>query len=143
MLKKPVVHVVTPALSSIATKTTLRGLSPRANYTDRATAACRRSYCQLLRIEGATWSSIATTILNYSRLLPFCTFAAACVRVLCVYVCVYVCVCFAGSIAAPYGCRDGILEVLTAAHLPTTESSLYPWPVDVQCAMAIGGNCLK
>jgi hypothetical protein len=25
---------------------------PRANYTDRATAACRRSDCQLLRIEG-------------------------------------------------------------------------------------------
>jgi hypothetical protein len=25
----------------------LRGLSPRENYTDRATAACRRSYCQL------------------------------------------------------------------------------------------------
>jgi hypothetical protein len=24
-------------------KTELRGLSPRANYTDRATAACRRS----------------------------------------------------------------------------------------------------
>jgi hypothetical protein len=35
----------------------LRGLSPQANYTDRATAACRRSYCQLLRIEGATWSA--------------------------------------------------------------------------------------
>jgi hypothetical protein len=34
----------------------LHGLSPRANYTDRATAACRRSDCQLLRIEGATWS---------------------------------------------------------------------------------------
>jgi hypothetical protein len=32
----------------------LHGLSPRANYTDRATAACRRSDCQLLRIEGAT-----------------------------------------------------------------------------------------
>jgi hypothetical protein len=32
-------------------------LSPRANYTDRATAACRRSDCQLLRIEGATWSA--------------------------------------------------------------------------------------
>jgi hypothetical protein len=30
----------------------LRGLSPRANYTDRATAACRRSWCQLLRIRG-------------------------------------------------------------------------------------------
>jgi hypothetical protein len=30
----------------------LHCLSPRANYTDRATAACRRSDCQLLRIEG-------------------------------------------------------------------------------------------
>jgi hypothetical protein len=37
-------------------KTKLHGLSPRANYTDRATAACRLSDCQLLRIEGATWS---------------------------------------------------------------------------------------
>jgi hypothetical protein len=35
---------------------TLHGLSPRANYTDRTTADCRRSDCQLLRIEGATWS---------------------------------------------------------------------------------------
>jgi hypothetical protein len=33
------------------------GLSPRANYTDRATAACPRSDCQILRIEGATWSA--------------------------------------------------------------------------------------
>jgi hypothetical protein len=33
------------------------GLSPRANYTDRATAASRRSGCQLLRIKGATWSA--------------------------------------------------------------------------------------
>jgi hypothetical protein len=38
-------------------KTKLRALSPWANYTDRATAACRLSYCQLLRIEGATWSA--------------------------------------------------------------------------------------
>jgi hypothetical protein len=38
-------------------KKNLYGLSPRANYTDRATAACRRSDCQLLRIEGATWSA--------------------------------------------------------------------------------------
>jgi hypothetical protein len=38
-------------------KNKLHGLSPRANYTDRATAACRRSDCQLLRIEGATWSA--------------------------------------------------------------------------------------
>jgi hypothetical protein len=35
----------------------LHGLSPRANYTDRATAACQRSDCQLLRIEDATWSA--------------------------------------------------------------------------------------
>jgi hypothetical protein len=39
--------------SSLVTKQThkLHGLSPRANYTDRATAACRRSDCQLLRIK--------------------------------------------------------------------------------------------
>jgi hypothetical protein len=37
------------------TKTKLHGLSPRSNYTDRATAASRRSDCQLLRIEGAAW----------------------------------------------------------------------------------------
>jgi hypothetical protein len=40
-----------------SSKTKLHGLSPRANYTDRATAACRRSDCQLLRIKGATWSA--------------------------------------------------------------------------------------
>jgi hypothetical protein len=38
-------------------QTKLHGLSPRANYTDRATAACRRSDRQLLRIESATWSA--------------------------------------------------------------------------------------
>jgi hypothetical protein len=38
-------------------KKKLHGLSPRANYTDLATAACRRSDCQLLRIDGATWSA--------------------------------------------------------------------------------------
>jgi hypothetical protein len=38
-------------------KTKLHGLSPLANYTDRATAACRRNDCQLVRIEGATWSA--------------------------------------------------------------------------------------
>jgi hypothetical protein len=31
--------------------------SPQANYIDRAAAACQRSYCQLLRIEGVTWSA--------------------------------------------------------------------------------------
>jgi hypothetical protein len=38
-------------------KKKLNGLSPRANYTDRATAASRRSGCQLLRIKDATWST--------------------------------------------------------------------------------------
>jgi hypothetical protein len=38
-------------------KQKLHGLSPRSNYTDRATAASRRSGCQLLRIKGATWSA--------------------------------------------------------------------------------------
>jgi hypothetical protein len=32
----------------------LCGLSLRANYTDRATTACPRIYCQLLQIEGVT-----------------------------------------------------------------------------------------
>jgi hypothetical protein len=38
-----------PSLNNYATetsKTKLHGLSPRENYTDRATAACRRSDCQ-------------------------------------------------------------------------------------------------
>jgi hypothetical protein len=35
----------------------LHGLSLQANYTDRATAASRRSDCQLLRVEGVTWSA--------------------------------------------------------------------------------------
>jgi hypothetical protein len=38
-------------------KTKLHGLSPRANYTDRATAARRQSDCQVVRIEGAMWSA--------------------------------------------------------------------------------------
>jgi hypothetical protein len=35
-------------------KNKLRGLSLQANYTNRATSACRRSDCQLLLREGAT-----------------------------------------------------------------------------------------
>jgi hypothetical protein len=42
-------------------------MSPRANYTDQATAACRRSDCQLLRIEGATWSAWRIPTAVYSR----------------------------------------------------------------------------
>jgi hypothetical protein len=44
----------------------LHGLSPRENYTDRATTACRRSDCQLLRIKSATWSAYP-----YSHILDF------------------------------------------------------------------------
>jgi hypothetical protein len=43
--------------SGVYSNNKLRDLSPRANYTGGATAACRRSECQLLRIEGATWSA--------------------------------------------------------------------------------------
>jgi hypothetical protein len=38
-------------------KTNSVTFSPQVNYTDRATAACRRSWCQLLRIEGVAWSA--------------------------------------------------------------------------------------
>jgi transposase InsO family protein len=48
--------ILIPFTYSLKTKKkkTLRGLSPRANYTDRATVACRRSWCQFLWIVGAT-----------------------------------------------------------------------------------------
>jgi hypothetical protein len=54
-------------------KTKLHGLSPRANYTDRATAACQRSDCQLLRIEGAKWSACQVVSVTdpYGRILGF------------------------------------------------------------------------
>jgi hypothetical protein len=39
---------ITDVLAGILTTTKkLRCFSPQANYTDRATTACRRSYCQL------------------------------------------------------------------------------------------------
>jgi hypothetical protein len=46
----------------------LHGLSPRANYTDRATAASRRSDCQLLRIKGCHVVSVTDP---YGRILGF------------------------------------------------------------------------
>jgi hypothetical protein len=48
-------------------KTKHHDLSPRANYTDRATAACRRSDCKLVRIEGATWSAWRISPAVFSR----------------------------------------------------------------------------
>jgi hypothetical protein len=45
---------------------TLLGLSPQANYTERATAAYRRSWYELLRLEGVAWSAqrIPTTVFS-------------------------------------------------------------------------------
>jgi hypothetical protein len=40
-------------------KQKLRGLSPGENYTDLATATCRQSWCQLLRVEGCRVISAA------------------------------------------------------------------------------------
>jgi hypothetical protein len=48
-------HLVTDKFSKLLKK--LRGFSPRVNCTDRATATCRRNYCQLLRIEDVAWSA--------------------------------------------------------------------------------------
>jgi hypothetical protein len=42
----------------------LRGFGPRANSTDPATAACLRSYCQLLRIEVAWSAQRIPTVVN-------------------------------------------------------------------------------
>jgi hypothetical protein len=57
----------------------LHGLSPRANYADRATAASRRSDCQLLLIKGATWSAwqIPTAIFRFSRQKPLLFYQVA------------------------------------------------------------------
>jgi hypothetical protein len=49
-------------------KKKLCGLSPRTNYTDRATAACHRSQCQLLRLEAVSWSARR---IPYGRILGF------------------------------------------------------------------------
>jgi hypothetical protein len=49
------VILVLTALRTLQTK--LCGFSPQASYTNRATAACRRSCCQLLRMEGVAWSA--------------------------------------------------------------------------------------
>jgi hypothetical protein len=55
-------------LGYINNKKNLHGLSPRKDYTYRATAACRQSDCQLLRIEGATVDSVTDP---YGRILGF------------------------------------------------------------------------
>jgi hypothetical protein len=46
----------------------LHALSPRANYTDRATAACRRSDCQLFADTGCHMVSVTDP---YGRIIGF------------------------------------------------------------------------
>jgi hypothetical protein len=49
----------------------LHAFSPQVNYTDQATATCRRSLCQFLRIEGVAWSAQRIpTALNLDFLDP-------------------------------------------------------------------------
>jgi hypothetical protein len=50
----PINSSVTHKCKATLIRAELRSMSPRANYIDRDTAACRRSYCQLWRIEGVT-----------------------------------------------------------------------------------------
>jgi hypothetical protein len=53
---KQAVHFPRSEIKLIGTDKSLKklhGLSPRTNYTDQATAACRRSDCQV----SATWSA--------------------------------------------------------------------------------------
>jgi hypothetical protein len=49
-------------------KTKLHGLSPRVNYTDRATEACRRSDCQLFTDRGCHVVSVTDP---YCRIFGF------------------------------------------------------------------------
>jgi hypothetical protein len=53
---------------NMATKKKLHGLSPRANYTDRATAACRRSDYQLFADRGCHVVGVTDP---YDRILDF------------------------------------------------------------------------
>jgi hypothetical protein len=53
---------------SHSVKTKLHGLSPRANYTDRVTADCRRSNCQLYADRGCHVASVTDP---YGRILDF------------------------------------------------------------------------
>jgi hypothetical protein len=71
-----------------ANNTNLMAFSPRANYTDRAATACRRSWCQVLRVKDVAWSaqrirtavnlyfldltSVMTTSNSWNRLRIWC-----------------------------------------------------------------------
>jgi hypothetical protein len=52
----------------ICTKTKLRGLSPRANYTDQATAACRAKFVPTF---AGTGSHVVSVTDPYGHILKF------------------------------------------------------------------------
>jgi hypothetical protein len=71
LCKQPVITLYNP----VKNKKHLGGLSPQANYTDRATAACWRSYCRLLWVEGVAYSAQwISTAINLSFLDWSCYF---------------------------------------------------------------------
>jgi hypothetical protein len=65
--RPPLVGEVGANFCEYCSKTELRGLSPRANYSDRTTADFRESYCQLLRIEGVSPGKRRGYLRPYSR----------------------------------------------------------------------------
>jgi hypothetical protein len=58
------------AVANEPKRTKLLGLSPRANYTDRATVACPRSECQLLWVEGWRLTDPLRPYSRFSRSQP-------------------------------------------------------------------------
>jgi hypothetical protein len=59
---------LTVKLTNDTKRKNLHGLSPRVNYTDRATAACRRSDCQLFADSGCHVVSVTDP---HGRILGF------------------------------------------------------------------------
>jgi hypothetical protein len=66
-IDQPVI-VATNKITTTKQTNKLHGLSPRANYTDRATAACRRSECQLFADKGFHVVSVTDP---YGRILGY------------------------------------------------------------------------
>jgi hypothetical protein len=56
---------------ALITLITAYSFSPRAIYTDRATTACRRSQCQVWRIEGGGGCCMVSAAYSYGRNLGF------------------------------------------------------------------------
>jgi hypothetical protein len=61
-------NIVVCTVSNLASIKKIHGLSLRANYIYRATAACRRSYCQLFADRGCHVVSVTDP---YGRIISF------------------------------------------------------------------------